>query len=95
MVTGLSLAGCTGQPAQTEPPAPLPEATKQVMEQACGAAVAEHIGAAPDAVLAVWSGATPDNRGLVTVGDRVDGIQRVHFCEVSDTGQVAAIRHSL
>ncbi|HVL20039.1 MAG TPA: hypothetical protein VM422_03480 [Amaricoccus sp.] len=73
----------------------MPEATKQRMEAACGAALAEHIRAPETAVLPVWSGATPDDRGLVTVGDTVTGRQRVHFCEVSPEGQVYAIRHSL
>lgn len=89
----LALGACAA-PAPA-PEKPLPEETKQVMESACGAAVAKHIGASPSQVLPVWSGATPDNRGLVTVGDKVGGSQRVHFCEVSPTGQVYAIRHTL
>ncbi|MFT3972433.1 MAG: hypothetical protein QM699_02965 [Amaricoccus sp.] len=92
----LLVAGCAGQPApQGAAPAPLPEATKQRMEAACGLAVAAHIDAPVSDVLPVWSGATPDDRGLVTVGDKVTGQQRIHFCEVSATGQVYAIRHNL
>ena len=92
----LLVAGCAAQPPSTAAvPEGLPETTKQLMEAACGAAVAEHVGAPETAVLPVWSGATPDNRGLVTVGDTVTGRQRVHFCEVSGGGQVYAIRHSL
>lgn len=90
----LAVAGCAPQ-ATTVAPEPLPEATKQAMEAACGKAVAEHIGAPVEQVLAVWSGATPDNRGLVTVGDKVSGKQRIHFCEVNPWGQVYAIRDSL
>lgn len=100
LIAPLVLAGCAGQ--QTAPgtapdtaPEGLPEATKQLMEAACGAAVAGHIDAPVADVLPVWSGATPDNRGLVTVGDKMSGRQRIHFCEVSATGQVYAIRHSL
>lgn len=96
LLVALLASGCAGQgPTGTEPAQPLPEATKQVMEAACGAAVAEHIHAPVADVLPVWSGATPDNRGLVTVGDKVEGQQRIHFCEVSPKGQVYAIRHSL
>lgn len=92
----LLAAGCAARPPSTAAaPEGLPEATKQIMEAACGAAVARHIRAPEAAVLPVWSGATPDNRGLVTVGDTVSGRQRVHFCEVSAKGQVYAIRHSL
>lgn len=90
----LSASACATTPAPG-PAQPLPEATKQLMEAACGAAVAAHIGAPPSQVLPVWSGATPDDRGLVTVGDKVGGSQRIHFCEVSERGQVYAIRHSL
>lgn len=92
----LILGACTGQPPATAPATePLPEATKQLMEASCAAAVAEHIREPVSAVLSVWSGATPDNRGLVTVGDKASGDQRIHFCEVSDKGQVYAIRHNL
>lgn len=96
LLAPILLVGCATPQAATAPAAePVPEATKQVMEAKCGAAVAEHIGAPLTAVLPVWSGATPDNRGLVTVGDRLGGQQRIHFCETSATGQVYAIRHSL
>lgn len=97
LLAPILVAGCVNQQAAGPVPAPepLPEATKQLLEARCGAAVAEHIHAPQSAVLPVWSGATPDNRGLVTVGDTLSGEQRVHFCEVSTTGQVYAIRHSL
>ena len=95
----LLVAACAAQPTTAPAPAGgqagLPEPTKQLMEAACGAAVARHIRAPESAVLPVWSGATPDGRGLVTVGDRVGGQQRIHFCEVSAGGQVYAIRHNL
>lgn len=92
----LLMAGCaTAPPPSPTVPEGLPEATKQLMEAACGAAVAQHIRAPETAVLPVWSGATPDNRGLVTVGDTVTGQQRVHFCEVSAEGRVYAIRQTL
>lgn len=65
------------------------------MEASCGEAVAEHISEPRAAVLPVWSGSTPDGRGLVTVGDKSEGAQRIHFCEVNERGQVYAIRHSL
>lgn len=91
----LAASACATTPPSPAPEQPLPEATKQLMEAACGAAVARHIDASPSQVMPVWSGATPDNRGLVTVGDKVGGTQRIHFCEVSATGQVYAIRHSL
>lgn len=97
LLAGMLLLGaCAGQPPEGAPGSePLPEATKQLMEASCAAAVAEHVHAPVSAVLAVWSGATPDDRGLVTVGDKVTGQQRVHFCEVSGEGQVYAIRHNL
>lgn len=97
LILGILLvsAGCAAMPTEPGTVAPLPEVTKQLMETSCGEAVAEHIRAPGGAVMPVWSGATPDNRGLVTVGDKVGGAQRIHFCEVNERGQVYAIRHSL
>jgi hypothetical protein len=96
ILLSLGLAGCAVAPeSATAPAGVVPETAKQAMEASCASAVAQHIGSDAGSVQAVWSGSTTDGRALVTVGDQVQGRQRIHFCELDDAGRVAAIRHQL
>ena len=87
MLLAVVVAGCAAT-------APAPEAARTVQVDACAVAVAAHVGKAPEAVVAEWTGTTGTGSAIVTVSDAQAGrAERVHTCEVDARGQVRAIEH--
>ena len=86
----LLAAGC----AEVAPVPPLPDRSAALA--ACAAAVAAHVGKDDAAVAANWAGTTAAGAGRVTVTDfGSGGTERVHDCELDESGRVVAIRHTV
>ena len=87
-----ALAGCAQSSSETA--GEKQGIQRAAQQQACAAAVANHIGKPVDAVSSVRDRETADGGAVVTVTDTTPGgSDRVHTCEVDAAAQVHAILH--
>jgi hypothetical protein len=81
----LLIAGCA-------PVAPEPGASAAL--GVCTAVIAEHVDKPEAALDAEWLGTAASGTGVVLVEDAGAGVgERVHRCEVDDSGRIRAVQH--